>query len=520
MRNLESAVTTFDFYTFFWLLVIASVVAMAGRYIKVPYALALVVTGLAIGPSHILPQAHLEPHILFTILLPPLLFETAIHMRVNLLRLNWQPIAIYALGGTLLSTLVVGGMIAWILDIPIEIALVFGALISPTDPISVIAILKQLGVGKRLSTIMEAESLFNDGIAIVLFTLLVDAATGQNTSLLDGIQSFFVVVGGGAALGTLLGLVASRLTREFDDHFLEITLTTIVAFGSFLGAEALHVSGVIAVVSAGLIMGSYGMKTGMSATTRLSVSSFWEYAAFIVNSIVFLLVGFEVTLVNLTSKGWAIIGAFAVVLLGRTVAIYGLSPLVNKIHGNVPRKWQHVLLWGGLRGAIPMALVLGLDSNFPGRNDILFLTFGVVLLSLLVQGLTMKPLLRQLKLTRLESKRADHGRLASQILAGEAALEELERLKKRKVLSSITYERLVNEYREKLKQLRNEIDILTLADESLKQAQEKEARRMALLMEKSTLREAERNGLLEEEDLQDLIMEIDNQLENLREEYT
>lgn len=510
--------TSFDFTTFFWLIVIASTVAMVGRYIKIPYALALVITGLIVGPSHILPQAQLEPHILFTIFLPPLLFESAIHMRVNLLRFNWKPIAFYALAGTLLSTFLVGIMVSKMLGLPLEIGLVFGALISPTDPISVLAIFKQLGVGKRLSIIMEAESLFNDGVAIVLFALLVGAAMGQEVSLFGSVQLFIVTVVGGAALGVIIGALASRLTREFNDHLLEITLTTIVAFGSFLSAEALGVSGVIAVVSAGLVMGSYGKKTGMSPTTSLAVSSFWEYAAFVVNSIIFLLVGFEVTLVNITAKIPEILGAFAIVLAGRAAAIYLLSPVANKLRGNIPLNWQHVLFWGGLRGAIPMALVLGLSSDFPGRSDLVVITFGVVLLSLLVQGLSVKNLLQRLGLVGAKSRLAEYGRMASRILAGEAGLQELQRLKERKAVSLSTYNVLSAEYREKLDDLKREIEMMTRNNEELGQAQQKEAKGLALLAEKSALKDAERSGLLEEEDLKELIIKIDEEIEVLRAE--
>ncbi|MEN6348887.1 MAG: Na+/H+ antiporter, partial [Syntrophomonas sp.] len=510
--------TGFDFNTFFWMMVIASIVAGAARYIKVPYALALVITGLIVAPTNILPQVHLEPHILFTIFLPPLLFESAINMRVGMLRTNWVPISIYSLAGTLLSTFVVGGLAAWILDLPLLVGLVFGALISPTDPISVIAIFKQLGVGKRLSTIMEAESLFNDGIAIVLFTLLVDAATGGKVSVLSGIQSFIMVVAGGAIIGAVIGTIASRITREFDDHLFEIMITTIVAFGSFLSAEALSVSGVIAVVAAGLVMGSYGMQTGMSATTRLAVSSFWEYAAFAVNSIVFLLVGFEVTFVNISAKIPLILMAMLVVLIGRAVSIYGLAPLINKLHGKLPLRWQHILFWGGLRGAIPMALVLGLGRSFPERNELVLLTFGVVLFSLLVQGLTIKNLLQRLGLGRKRSIKSEYGRLASEIMAAEAAREELENLKNKKTLSEQVYYTLELEYEQRLNELGGKIESLRTSYPYLAKTQEKEARMLALIVEKSTFKEAERNGLLEEEDLQQLVSGIDRDLDSLRDE--
>src|SRR5262245_12709368 len=183
---------------FFWLLLIATIVAMLARRLKVPYALALVITGLLVGAPQLLPHAHLEPHTLFTVFLPPLLFESAINLRLDPLRRSWSAITIYALGGTFLSTCVVGGLAAWALGLPLPVALVFGALISTTDPISVVAVFKRLGVGKRFSLIVEAESLFNDGAAVVLFSLLLDLATGGQLSAARATQQFLVVVVGGA----------------------------------------------------------------------------------------------------------------------------------------------------------------------------------------------------------------------------------------------------------------------------------------------------------------------------------
>lgn len=514
--GIVASANAFDFTTFFWLIVIASVVAMVGRYVKIPYALALVITGLIVGPSHILPQVHLDPHILFTIFLPPLLFESAIHMRASLLRDNWKAVTIYALVGTLVSTFIVGFLVSWLLKIPILPALVFGALISPTDPISVISIFKQLGVGKRLSLMIEAESLFNDGVAIVLFSLLVNLALGGSVSLVSSIESFFLVVLGGAVIGGLIGFFASRLTREFDDHLLEITMTTIVAFGSYLAAESAGVSGVIAVVTAGLFMGSYGMRTGMSPTTRLSVSSFWEYAAFVVNSIVFLLVGFEVTVVHLTAAVPAILGAVVAVLIGRALAIYGLSPLINKMHGDVPMAWQHVFFWGGLRGAIPMALVIGLGRDFPGRDELVVLTFGVVLISLLVQGMTLKTLMKRIGLSSQQNIFSEFRRLSSEILSSEGALRELKNLHEIKAISSSTCEQLSDEYRARIKDLEKSLDKLTAHNDDLLQAQENEARVVALKAEKSALKESVLNGLLDEGDFEKLTERIDSKLENLQ----
>lgn len=383
---------------FFWLMLAAFVVALAARRVRAPYALALVVTGLLIGILRLLPHTHLNPSVLLTVFLPPLLFEAAINLRVDALRQDWKPIAVYTLAGTFLSTFIVGGLMSWLLRLSLPTALVFGALISPTDPISVIAIFKRLGASRRLTLILEAESLFNDTIAVILFTVMLAAVYGGKISAAQGSEQFLRLVIGGVILGGGLGWLASRIHYELDDHLVEITLTTVVAFGSYLSAEALGVSGVMAVVAAGIVIGNLGMPTAMSPGTRLAVSALWEYAVFVVNSLVFLLVGIEVTYVHWADKAGLVAASIAVVLIGRA-AIYPLSVLVNRLGGRIPASWQHALLWGGLRGALSMALVLGLRLDFPQRDALVAATFGVVMFSLLVQGLTLGPLMRRLQLT-------------------------------------------------------------------------------------------------------------------------
>lgn len=503
---------TFDTPQFFWLLLVATVVAMVARWSKIPYALALVITGLLIGVPHLLPQAHLEPHTLLTVFLPPLLFESALNVRLQPLLRDGKVIGTYALVGTVLSTFVVGGLASWLLGLPVPIALVFGALVSNTDPISVIAVFKRLGVGKRLSLIVESESLFNDGAAVVLFSVLLDFATGGRLSVAGAVQQFLTVVIGGAALGAGIGVVASRVTREFDDHLLEIMLTTVVAFGAYLCAEAVHVSGVIAVVAAGLVVGNWGMQTGMSPTTRLAVHSFWEYAAFIVNSFVFLLLGIEVTVVNLWANVGPLLIAVAAVLVGRAVAIYSLSLLVNWDKGDVPLAWQHVMVWGGLRGALSVALALGLSAPFPYRNTLVVLTFGVVLFSLLGQGLTIGPLLKRLGLTRKASDVAEHERFVGETLACDAAVSELERLARKGILPRTSCEAVMGEYRARMEALEQRIAALHLSSAELREHQLREARRLGLLAEKTALIEAEREGLVDEDAAGEMLHAIDARL--------
>lgn len=394
------------FTAFFWLLLIAFLVAILARRFRAPYALALVITGLVIGAPRLLPDVHLDPETLFTVFLPPLLFESAINLPAGPLGRDWKPITLYALAGTIASTFIIGGLAAWIMGVSLGTGLVFGALISATDPISVVAVFQRLGAIKRLTLIVEAESLFNDGVAAVLYTIMLAAAAGRSLAVGSQIGAFLWTMIGGAALGAGIGWLGSRVHGALDDHLVEITLTTVMAFGSFLAAQALHVSGVIAVVAAGLVVGNYGMPTSMSANTRLAVASFWEYAAFVVNSIVFLLIGIEVAYVNWSHKAGLVLGAAGAVLVGRAV-IYPLSYLVNRLRGNVPFAWQHILFWGGLRGALSMALVLALEPKFPQRDSLVAATFGVVLFSLLAQGLTIGPLLRRLGLTETRTERSE-----------------------------------------------------------------------------------------------------------------
>ena len=386
---------------FFWLLLIASIVGMVASKLRLPYAAALVVTGLVIGIPHLLPQAHLDPDVLFMVLLPPLLFDAAINLPIEPLRADWRALSLYAFGGTLISAIIVGELVALLLHIPIGVALIFGALIAPTDPISVLAIFRRLGIDKRLSLIVEGESLFNDGIGVVLFTVFVGAATGGQLSVATGILEFVIAVLGGVVVGVGLGALASRLSRGFDDRLLEITLTTVAAYGSYLCAQALHVSGVIAVVAAGITVGNYGMRKNMSTASRVAVQSFWEYAAFIVNSIVFLLIGIdEANVVGFWRDGWIVMVVIAIVLFARAVSVYALAPLAGKGEKFLPMKWRHVLFWGSLRGALSMALALGLPLEVPHRDLIVLITFGVVLFSLLVQGLSMGKVLDMLGLSR------------------------------------------------------------------------------------------------------------------------
>src|SRR6266542_735021 len=340
------------------LLLIASAVAVLARRLRIPYTVGLVLIGLVLSllSSTVI---KISPQIILALLVPPLIFEAAFHLRWDDLRRDFWLILLFAIPGVILTTLLVGGVVAWGTGLTIQAALVLGALISATDPVAVVALFRRLGVPRRLQVLLEGESLFNDGTAIVMFNLMTSIALAGQFSLATSVRDFIAVSGGGVLIGIALGMIVSQVIGRIQDPLVETTLTTVLAFGSYLVAEDFHVSGVLAVVAAGIINGNAG-PSGMSATTRVVVFNFWEYAAFIANSFVFLLIGLTIDL-NLMIANWqAILWAILAALVARIVSIYGFS-IFGK---DIPPKWKHILFWGGLRGAIALALVLSLPEFF------------------------------------------------------------------------------------------------------------------------------------------------------------
>lgn len=390
-----------------WLLIAASAIAILAKRLHAPYTVALVAGGLMLSALH-LPHISpldpgqrpewLSPDVILILFLPALVFEGSVKLNVRHLVRNSAPLLLLAILGVLLSAIVTGYLVHWTTGLPVQIALLFGAIISATDPISVLAIFKDLKMDRRLSLIIEGESLLNDGTAAALFQILFAGIVVGHLSVAKGVGQFFLAVLGGGVLGSFLGYAASRLTRTIDDPEIQITLTAVVAYGSYLLAYQLHLSGIIATASAGLVVGNLGTRS-CSKETKTALESFWAYIAFVMNSLVFLLIGLEIHVDALLRSWRPVILTVGAVLVGRALSVYLLVPITNALTEKIPLRWQHVIVWGGLRGALALALALSLDSRFPDRDRVLDLTFGVVVFSILVQGLTIKPLLKILGLS-------------------------------------------------------------------------------------------------------------------------
>jgi len=491
------------------LLLIASVVAITARQLRLPYTVGLVLIGLALTFLTAI-DVSISPQIILAMLVPPLVFEAAFHIRLQDLRRDFWLIVTLAVPGVILTTLLVGGVVAWGTGLAVPAALVFGALVSATDPVSVVALFRRLGVPRRLQLLLEGESLFNDGTAIVMFSIMLGIASAGEFDLVLSLRDFIRIAGGGVLIGIALGMLISQFINRIDDPLVETTLTTVLAFGSYLIAESLGVSGVLAVVAAGIVNGNLE-STGMSATTRVVVFNFWEYAAFLANSLVFLLIGLTTDVHIMISNWQAIIWAVIAAIIARGVSIYGFSLFSREI----PPKWKHVLFWGGMRGAIALALALSLPESGPlaaERGRLQAMAFGLVLFSLLVQGASADWFVKRLNIVQRSNVQEEYERRHARFVAGRAAHDYIRRMSQQGIISEHTWQRLAPLLEKRTTALADAVKEVVISDPVVEAEELDTARRESLRAQRAALTGLLRDGVISEEVYSQLVGEVDTAL--------
>jgi CPA1 family monovalent cation:H+ antiporter len=378
------------------LLLVAAVVALITRRLRIPYSVGLVIAGIVLAFVPFGPRIALTKDLLFSVLLPPLLFEASFHLHWQQLRRNLPVIAVLATLGVVISAGLTAAGMHYFIHWEWIGALIFGSLIAATDPVSVIATFKEAKSHGRLRVLIEAESLLNDGTAAVAFSVVAALAVGESLTPAQISERLLATIGGGIICGAVVAFGALLLAGRTTDHLVEITFTTVAAYGSFLLADHLGFSGVLATITAGLVMGNLTQFESISPRGLEAVQAFWEYAAFVANSLIFLLIGMHEASQNLLAVWLPACAAIAFVTLSRAAAIYPCCLPFARSSLRVSMRHQHALFWGGLRGALALALALSLPAEFRLREQIITISFAVVAFSVFVQGLTMPLLLRQI----------------------------------------------------------------------------------------------------------------------------
>lgn len=512
---------------FVFLLLTAALVAILIRRIRLPYTVALVVVGLILAFFPDFLSINVGSDLIVAVLVPPLIFEATLNIKWKDLRENLELVLILAIGGTLLSTLIVGGLVYQLLDIPLFGALAFGSLIAATDPVAVIAFFKSLGVSKRLSIIIEGESLFNDGVAIVVFNLAIAAATvmvmgeasnGEIISIPQALIMFFRMSLGGIAVGLVMGFTISYvILKNVDDHLIETATTVALAFGAYVAAERLHVSGLLAVVGAGLVVGNLGMQN-TSPTTQLTLENFWEFMAFVANSLVFLLIGIRIEISELLIFTVPIVVAVLAVLFSRAITVYALTRMYNRLTPkrlDVPVQYQHVMFWGGLRGAISLALALTLSRNLFGATiatEMQVMTFGVVLFTILVQGTTIERVIERLGLVKRMPQEVENQRRLGLAYAKRAGRRELDRLHNEGLLFRDIWLAMGAVYDEEIDENKKAMRDHLESYPELEQTMYLTAREDVLKAERIAIGDAAARGFISHEIYEELIHDTDRQL--------
>src|SRR5271170_7512580 len=457
---------------FVGLLLTVAVLAMLARKLHIPYPILFVIGGLLLGSIHGLPPVHLNPQLVFLFFLPPLLFPAALFTSWRDFRLNLRPISLLAIGLVLFTTITVAYLAHYFMHLPLAAGFVLGAIISPPDAIAATAIAERLKVPRRIVTILEGESLVNDATALVAYRFAVAAVLSGSFSLAHASGQFFIVGIGGILIGLIVGWLAQQFHKRVDDAPIEITVSLLTPFVAYLAAERLNVSGVLAVVTAGLYLGRR-MPELLTFKTRLQGGPVWEMVEFILNGFVFILIGLQLPGVLHALSGhnipiqrlvwYALFISLAVILI-RILWVFPAAYLPRLLFKNIRRRdpypsWRHVTLigWTGMRGVVSLAAALAIPLTiqsgdpFPDRDLILFLTFIVILATLVVQGLSLPLLIRWLGVKDDGSMEKEER--AARLKANQTALARLNEIGEHEPAKASALQRLRAEYEDHIRQV-------------------------------------------------------------------
>jgi Na+:H+ antiporter len=370
---------------------------MLTRRVRLPYTVGLVLAGMALHVLQIHIKWHLSKELIFSVFLPPLVFEAALFINWEAFKKDLPVITVLASMGVILAAAVTAIGMHYALAWDWGSATIFGILISATDPVSVIAAFKQAKSEGRVRLLIEAESLLNDGTAAVAFVAVLAILTGIHQDFVTIAGNLLLAIVGGITVGAMTGFGLMYLAGRTPDYLVEMAFTTLAAYGSFFIAEHFHVSGVLAALTAGLVVGNFRSSSAITRAGRQALKPFWEFVAFVANSIIFLLIGAQEAQQQFKGAALPLLVAVTMVTVGRAVAVYPLCALFTKSRFAVPCQHQHILFWGGLRGALALALALALPYDLPNHDAIVTVTFAVVAFSVFVQGLTIPLLLKKLR---------------------------------------------------------------------------------------------------------------------------
>ena len=555
------------------ILVTACGMALLAKRAKVPYTVVLVIAGLivsAFGPSAVFEGIKLDPPLLLQVFLPILLFEAAFHVNLKQFLKNWRPIMYLAIPGVMVGMLLSTGLFLLAselvgLGLGWPMILLIAAMLAATDPISVVALFKEFSVSKRLGIIIEGESLINDGIAVVLFGVVVKITAvhlgltlphfggAVSVEVIHAVYDFLKEVFLGTAVGLVMGLVISYLTSKFDDHHIEVALTVIAAYGANTLAMQMHASGVLAVVVCGMMIGNVGVKHGMSPTTRESVISFWEFAAFMANSFVFILIGLKIQISEMLSQEvlLPVVIFFVIMMVVRGITVYGVHNLVRRSDLRLEGRWLPVITWSGVRGSLSMVLAMMLiwigevdasnDKNADynsskvngglvaiegdqktgveagivsqeqaqsNKSNILKIVYGVVLLSILLQGTTMQWLMNRAGLIEGSQEEKEYEMALARRQAIRAVLANLESAERKGSMSDSTY-RFLHESLLKRKEINDRLmaEMLESMPSLNKIELEMESAHLRAV-EKQIYRDLEKEGDLNHDSMEELVREV------------